>query len=77
MLSVSPPTMSLPPARTAWDQRVRRDGRDVLGGGVGLLGADAALLDREGRRVARGVHAFEALHLRVREGRAAPPRAPT
>ena len=38
---------------------------DRLGGGVGLLGGDAALLDRAGGCVTRGVHVVEALDAAV------------
>ena len=41
-------------------------GGDRLGGGVGLLGREAALLDRAGGGVAGGEHVGHAAHARVR-----------
>jgi hypothetical protein len=43
--------------------------RDRRGHDVGLLGGEAALLDREGRRVARCKHVLGAMHAAVRIGR--------
>jgi hypothetical protein len=40
-------------------------GRDVLGGGVGLLGSQAALLDRKRRSVAGGIDIVDAPHAGV------------
>ncbi len=58
--------------RLRLDRAGQRERGDRFGGRVGLLGGDAAVLEREVGGVAGGVHALDAAHLAVRVDRDEP-----